>query len=290
MPGEATRREHGRRPLPIGVNLASMGADPAWWLDAARRLDRAGYRGIWSWDHFMGRAGTAVDVVEAWTALSVVAGATERIEFGTFVLNVTNRHPAVVAAMAATLQRMSGGRLVLGIGIGGGTEEHEALGMPLPAVAERVARLREAVAVIRALWSGEVVTRDSAYYPLRGASGMRLDVPPPIVIGGESRTGARLAAEIGDGWTAFTVNFRENLPAYLEALEAAGRSRGDQRVLVAFQGGPFLRPEDGDPLAPWCAQPRETWEEWRDAGADGAILTAAGEADVVRLLEAAARW
>ncbi len=276
--------------LPIGVNIASIGSDPAWWLAAARRLEAAGYRGIWTWDHFMGRNAAPVPVVEAWTALSVAAGATERVELGPFVLNVMNRHPAVVASMAATLQRLSGGRLVLGMGIGGGAEEHVALGMPLPPANERVARLREAVAVIRALWSGEVVTRPSPFYPLDAAAGQRLDAPPPIVVGGETRAGARLAAEIGDGWTAFDLNFRENLPIYLEALEAAGKPRARQRVYVAFQGGVFARPEEGDVLAPWCETPRETWERWREAGADAIILTAASDLDVDRLVAAAERW
>ena len=278
------------RGLPIGVNLGSMGADPAWWLSAAKRLEDAGYRGLWCWDHFMGRKAAPVPVVEAWTALSLAAGATGRIEVGPFVMNVMNRHPAVVAGMAATLQTMSGGRLVLGIGIGGGADEHEALGIPLPPAVERVERLREAVAVMRALWSGAVVRRESPYYPLVNGAGMALASPPPLIIGGETRTGARLAAEIGDGWTAYAVNFRESLPVYLEALAAAGRLREQQRVLVAFQGGPFLGPDDGDPLAAWCDRPSETWEEWRAAGADGAILTADGEADVRRLVSAADRW
>jgi len=279
--------DHG---LPIGVNLGSMGADPTWWLAAARRLGDAGYRGLWCWDHFMGRKAAPIPVVEAWTALSLAAAATERIEVGPFVMNVMNRHPAVVASMAATLHAMSGGRLVLGIGIGGGADEHEALGIAFPPAKERVERLREAVAVMRALWSGAVVTRESPYYPLVNAAGMALASPPPVIVGGETRTGARLAAEIGDGWTAYAVNFRQSLPVYLEALAAAGRPRDRQRVLVAFQGGPFLTAEDGDPLAAWCNQPRETWEEWRAAGADGAILTAASEADVQRLVAAANRW
>ena len=276
--------------LPIGVNIASIGSDPVWWLSAARRLEAAGYQGVWVWDHFMGPRGAPIPVVEAWTALSVAAGATERVELGPFVINVINRHPAVVAGMAATLHSMSGGRLVLGLGIGGGAEEHAALGMPLPPAPERVLRLREAVAVIRALWTGEVVTRPSPFYPLAAAAGRRLDSPPPIIVGAETRTGARLAAEIGDGWTAFPLNFRENLPVYLDALAAAGKERAHQRVTIGFQGGVFARPEEGDVLAPWCERPGETWQEWREAGADDAILTAATPADIDRLVAATARW
>jgi alkanesulfonate monooxygenase SsuD/methylene tetrahydromethanopterin reductase-like flavin-dependent oxidoreductase (luciferase family) len=276
--------------LPIGVNIASIGTDPTWWLSAAVRLERAGYQGIWCWDHFMGRKGAHVPVVEAWTALSVAAGATERVELGPFVLNVTNRHPAVVAAMASTLQRLSGGRLVLGVGIGGGLEEHVALGMPLPDAAERVARLREAIAVMRSLWTGAPVTRPSLYYPLADAAGSPVNPAPPVIVGGETRAGARLAAEIGDGWTAFTLNFRQHLPVYLEALATAGKAREDQRVLVGVQGGVFADPNDPDPLLPWCIEPAETWESWHASGADGVILTAATEDDVDRLVGATDRW
>ena len=100
--------------------------------------------------------------------------------------------------------------------------------------------------------------------------------------------GARLAARIGDGWTAFDDNFEANLPLYLESLEAAGRRREDQHVLVGFQGD-WLGDE---PLAdsPWVTAPRETWDRWQAAGADGAIVLARTTADVDALVEAAERW
>jgi alkanesulfonate monooxygenase SsuD/methylene tetrahydromethanopterin reductase-like flavin-dependent oxidoreductase (luciferase family) len=279
------------RDLPIGVNVASIGAEPRWWLAASRRLAEAGYSGIWCWDHLVGREAADTPVVEAWTALTAIAATAERIEVGTFVANVMNRHPALLARMASTLHVLSGGRLVLGIGIGGGAYEHRALGMPLPGSPERVLRLREAVAVIRALWSGSPATRDSDYYPLLDARALPAPVPPPrIIVGGETRAGARLAAELGDGWTAFTANFRENLPAYLQALDAAGRDRAGQRLLVGVQGGVFASDADPDPLRPWCEAPAETWERWRASGADGAILTAASDSDVDRLVAAVERW
>ena len=101
-----------------------------------------------------------VPVVECWTTLSMAAGAdVAGRRSAPFVLNVMNRHPAVVARMASTLQIASGGRLMLGIGIGGAPKEHAAYGIDFPAAPERVARLEEAVAVIRALWTGGPVTR-----------------------------------------------------------------------------------------------------------------------------------
>ena len=275
--------------LPIGVSIRTIRAEPGWWLESARRLDAAGYAGVWAWDHFMGKGDPTVPVVECWTALSMAAAQTERMTVGSFVLNVMNRHPALVARMASTLQILSGGRLVLGIGIGGAPKEHEAYGIDFPAAPERVARLEEAVAVIRALWTGGPVTRESPFYPLHEAFAHPVPNPlPPIIVGGETPAGARLAGRIGDGWSAFDDNFEQNLPLYLEALEAAGRRREDQRVLVGFQGD-WLGDESIEG-SPWVQAPRETWERWRSVGADGAIVLARTTSDIDALVEAAERW
>lgn len=286
--GVADRAIAGRR-LPIGVCLRAIRAEPGWWLESARRLDAAGYAGLWSWDHFMGRGLATVPVVESWTILAMAAAMTRQATVGPFVLNVMNRHPALVARMASTLQVASGGRLVLGIGIGGAPREHAAYGMEFPEVPERVARLEEAVAVLRALWSGGPVTRPSPWYPLHQATAYPVPVPPPpILIGGETRAGARLAGRIGDGWTAFEDNFEAHLPVYLEALAASGRRREDQVVLVGFQGD--WQSDEAIVDSPWVTAPRETWAHWQDAGADGAIVLARTMADVDALVAATDRW
>ena len=116
----------------LGVCIRSIRAEPRWWLESAIRLDAAGYDGLWCWDHFMGRGDGKVPTVEAWTILSMAAAATRRATVGPFVANVMNRHPAVLARMAGTLQIASGGRLVLGMGIGGAPREHAAYGLPFP--------------------------------------------------------------------------------------------------------------------------------------------------------------
>ena len=276
--------------LPVGVCIRTIRATADWWLESAQRLDAAGYAGVWAWDHFVGMGDRSVPVVEAWTVLSAAAATTRRATVGPFVINVMNRHPAVLARMATTLQVVSAGRLVLGMGIGGNRPEHEALGIPFPDTAERVARLEEAVAVLRALWSPGPVTRPSPFYPLDDAIVSPLPVPPPpIIIGGETRAGARLAGRIGDGWSTFEDNFEANLPAYLEALEASGRRREDQRVIVGFQGLDWLSDEQ---LAgtPWVEAPRETWARWQAAGADDAIVTVRTTADVDALVAATDRW
>ena len=276
--------------LPIGVCLRTIRAEPRWWLESARRLDAAGYAGIWAWDHFTGQgADKSVSVVECWTALAMAAGATQRVTVAPFVLNVMNRHPAVVARMASTLHLASGGRLVLGIGIGGAKKEHDAYGIEFPEAPERVARLEEAVAVIRALWTGGPITRESPFYPLHEAYAYPVAPKPPrIIVGGETRPGARLAARIGDGWSTFDDNFEANLPGYLETLEAEGRRRDEQQVLVGFQGDWLGEQSVAD--TPWVIEPRDAWARWRAAGADGAIVLARSTADVDALVDAVARW
>jgi alkanesulfonate monooxygenase SsuD/methylene tetrahydromethanopterin reductase-like flavin-dependent oxidoreductase (luciferase family) len=275
--------------LPIGVTLRTIRAEPGWWLESAKRLDAAGYQGVWAWDHFVGQRDGTVPVVENLPILSMAAAATSGLTVGPFVINVMNRHPAVLARMASTLQIASGGRLILGMGIGGAPKEHAAYGIDFPEAKERVARLEEAIAVIRALWTGGPVTRPSPFYPLEDAHAFPVPTPPPpIVIGGETPAGARLAGRIGDGWSAFDDNFEQNLPLYLEALEAAGRRRVDQRVLVGFQGD-WLGDADLRE-SPWCREPRASWDRWRAAGADGAIVLARTTSDVDALVEAVERW
>jgi alkanesulfonate monooxygenase SsuD/methylene tetrahydromethanopterin reductase-like flavin-dependent oxidoreductase (luciferase family) len=276
--------------LPIGVVLGAVGVDIGWWLDSAKRLEAAGYAGVWSWDHFISRGVRTDPVLEAWTTLTAAAMVTERMTVGTFVANVMNRHPAVLARMAATLQEASGGRLALGIGIGGHPAEHKAYGIDFPPPADRARHLEEAVAVLRALWSGGPVTRPSDLYPLQEAHAFPVPKPiPPILIGAGTPAGARLAARIGDGWAAEDDAFERLLPTYLEALVAAGRDRASQRIVLGFGG---RRKRGDDPLAaePLLVAPREELARWRDAGADDVLLTARTTDDVDALVDAAEHW
>jgi len=228
-------------------------------------------------------------VVEQWTILAAAAGATSRIGLGTFVTNVMNRHPAVLARMASTLQAASGGRLTLGIGIGGAPKEHQAYGIDFPDADERVARLEEAVAVIRALWAGGPATRPSDFYPLEAAYAFPAPKPVPrILIGAGSLRGVRLAARIGDGWAA-EDDFDRLLPAYREALAEEGHSLADAWIALSF-GGWGKSGVDATSGSPWIEAPRETWARYADLGVNEAIVTARTTADVDALVTAVQRW
>jgi alkanesulfonate monooxygenase SsuD/methylene tetrahydromethanopterin reductase-like flavin-dependent oxidoreductase (luciferase family) len=270
----------------VGVVLGGIGVSAEWWLASAERLDAAGYGGIWSWDHLMVRAGRPKPVLEAWTILAMAASRTSRVTLGPLVANVMNRHPAVLASAVATLSSAAPGRVVLGLGIGGAPREHEQLGIPFPPVAERVARLEEAVAVIRALWGGDPVNRPSPWYPLTDATLLPVPDPPvPIVIGGQSSNGARLAARLGDGWTTRPDLLERLHPVYVEACAAVGRDPGP--VIVAFETG--RSGVDSVAGTPWASEPAATLAAWLSRGADSVVLIARTTADVDALVEAALR-
>ena len=270
----------------VGVVLGGIGVTADWWLTSAERLDAAGYRGIWAWDHFMVRGGRPKPVLEAWTLLAMAAARTRRATVGPFVANVMNRHPGVLAAMAATLADAAPGRLVLGLGVGGAPREHDQLGIPFPPVEERVERLEEAVAVLRALWRGVPVTRPSPWYPLRDATLLPAPTPPPrIVIGGQSSTGARLAARIGDGWTTRPDLLERLRPVYMDACGAEGREPGP--TIVGFEDG--RSGVDAIAGTPWASDPDGRLGEWLARGADSVVLTVRTTADVDALVEVASR-
>ena len=275
--------------LPIGVAIGTVGATPTWWVESARRLEAAGYRAVWAWDHFVGQGKKTVPVVEQWTTLSFVAGATSTIRLGTFISNVMNRHPAVLARMASTLQLASEGRLSLGIGIGGGAPEHVAYGIDFPEPAERAARLEEAVAVIRALWTGGPVTRPGRFYPLDAAHAFPVPEPAPrILIGAGSPAGVRLAARIGDGWAAEIDGFERLLPRYRDALAAEKRTIEDQWIALGFGGG--KTGVDALVDSPWVKRPGEELARWSEHGVDEIVVTARTTNDIDALVRAVDRW
>ena len=272
--------------IPIGLNLTSIGVSSAWWLDAARQAEAAGFTGAWCWDHFVSRGRKTDPVLECWTTLTAAAAVTSRLRVGSFINNVMNRHPAVLARMLATLRDQSGGRVELGIGVGGSGPELPSYGIELPDPPVRSAVLEEAVAVIRLLWSGGPVDHDGRFFHLKQAYAHPSPEPPPrIIVGGEKPAGARLAARVGDGWTTNAEDYETLLPAHLEALSAAGRSRAQIAHLVAVSIEKEV-PLDRQPL---FADIATFLGKWHDRGADEVIVSWVKPADLPALLEAGAR-
>lgn len=222
--------------LPVGLNLASIGVGAAWWLDAARRSEDAGFGSAWIWDHFVSRGRLDDAVLECWTMLAAASMVTSSLRLGSFVTNVMNRHPALLARMAATAAELSNGRIELGIGAGGHPAEHTAYGIDFPDRPRRGEHLVEAIEVLRRLFSGGPVDYDGHHYRLEGAHAFPAPEPPPrIIVAGETAVGARLAARHGDAWTCFGGKYEALLPSFEAELAAVGRSRSDVPVLIGLE-------------------------------------------------------
>lgn len=184
-------------PARFGVSLrpsAEPGADPA---GEARHAESLGFDLVTLTDHLPGSRPT----LETWTHLTWLAAATDRILIGTNVLGLPYRSPAVLAKMAETLNRLSGGRLVLGIGAGGGNDEFRAFGLPVRERKEKIDAFREGVEVIRRLWTGESVSFQGAHYRLEDARiSPTPERPIPLWFGSYGPRALALAGRLADGW------------------------------------------------------------------------------------------
>src|SRR5947208_4826822 len=211
---------------------------------AAVAAEAAGFDGLWTWEHLRDPdAESGPGVPEAWTVLTALAEATRRIMLGPLVLNVANRHPGLLANMAATLQAVSGGRLLLGIGAGGSrrtpyAREQEALGLKVDGDAARAQRVVEAIQVMRRLWAGDSTSFIGASYRLdRPAGFLRPDPPPPIIVGGFGPKMAAIAGTHGDGFNtqAFHPQLEDLVRIARDEHAAAGRD-ATRFIVTVFAG------------------------------------------------------
>lgn len=198
--------------------------------DAVVAAEEAGFDSIWIDDHLLADEGDWTDgKLEAWTTLAAVAAVTRRARLGLMVAANTFRPPGLTAKLATTLDHISGGRAVLGLGGGWFEREHEAFGIEFGAsVGERLDRLSEAVPLLRRVLDGERVDHDGRYYRFRDAlcEPRPIQQHLPILIGGAGRTRTLpLVARSADVWNAYgTPDRLVELGAALDrACAEAGR-------------------------------------------------------------------
>jgi len=192
--------------MKLGFSLLNnQGIDDVQALVAlAARADELGFHSVWVHDHVF-NVGHVLDRIgdkpyyEPLTLLAFVAARTTRVRLGTSVLVLPYHNPIRLAKAAATLDVLSGGRLILGIGVGAIESEMEAMGTPFK---ERGVFSDEAIAVMRALWTQDDPRFDGRYSRFAGMkfSPKPLQTPIPIVVGGVSHAAIRRAARVGDGW------------------------------------------------------------------------------------------
>lgn len=194
------------------------------WKNVLEVADTTGYQSVWRSDHFTNAQGEVKDALELWTSLTYAAANTENIEFGPLVTPITFRHPALLAQYAASVDVLSEGRLILGMGTGWQDREHEAFGIHFPALSERYERLEDGLEIVTRLLRTEgAVSYEGKHYSLTDAHITMKRSDTRILIGGNGPNKTLpLAAKYADEWNAVYLGYddwqeRNNLlNGYLE--------------------------------------------------------------------------
>jgi probable F420-dependent oxidoreductase len=227
---------------------------PADLLAQARTADEGGWHGVWFADHYMPDTGDTTpargDVYEAWGVLPAVAAVTERVRIGTLVSPTSVHHPALLAKRAATIDRLSAGRMVLGLGAGWQLNEHHAYGIELEPPGQRVSRFDEAIQIVRSLLARESTTFHGACYDITDAPCDPKPVQPelPILVGTRSPRMLRITARHASEWNTWGTPevAAERRKALDEACEKVGRDPAtlwtSVNALVSLGDGPPPRP------------------------------------------------
>jgi probable F420-dependent oxidoreductase len=203
---------------------------PADLLDEVRAADASGWHGVWLADHYMPNTGDMTpargDVYECWALLPALAAVTERIRIGTLVSPTSVHHPALLAKRAATIDRLSGGRMVLGLGAGWQVNEHLAYGIDLEPPGKRVSRFEEAIGIVRSMLAEDSTTFHGEFYNVTDApcDPKPVQSPLPLLVGTRGPRMLGIAARHATEWNTWSApDLAERHSALLEALDKAGR-------------------------------------------------------------------
>jgi coenzyme F420-dependent glucose-6-phosphate dehydrogenase len=217
--------------LKLGYKASAEQFGPVELLDFAIAAEDAQFDSVFISDHFQPWRHTGGHAPFAFAWMGALGARTSRIAIGTSVLTPTFRyHPSIVAQAFGTLGSLFPGRIILGVGTGEALNETPATGLEWPEAKERLARLREAVELIRRLWTEDRVTHDGLYFKVRNATIYdRPDIPIPIYIAGAGPLISKYAGRTADGFICTSGKpfdlYRETLlPNLAAGLTAAGRS------------------------------------------------------------------
>jgi alkanesulfonate monooxygenase SsuD/methylene tetrahydromethanopterin reductase-like flavin-dependent oxidoreductase (luciferase family) len=241
--GANRARSDGDRPgyVKFGAQLWSQASDWPAFRDAAIAAETAGWDGVWTRDHLLAIQGPwEQPIFEGWTALAAVAAVTSKVTVGLMVGANTFRNPGVTAKLAATLDHISNGRAILGIGGAWFDREHEAFGIPFgKSPGERLAWFDEAVALMRRLLDGELVTSEGEFYTFRDAliAPRPIQDHLPILVGGSGRKKTlRTVAMRADAWntSGFLDEVKEKVATLRDHCSAVGRDYETIERTISF--------------------------------------------------------
>jgi probable F420-dependent oxidoreductase len=266
----------------IGIQLPEVERDVRWpeYLAMARAAEESGFDSIWIGDHLLYRSPERAPW-EAWTLLSALAAATSRVRLGPLVACAGFHPPGVIAKMAATIDEISGGRFVLGLGAGWNADEFAAFGIPYD---RRVSRFEEAFAIVRGLLAGERVTLAGAFASVEDA----VLLPPParrvpLMIGSNGPRVLGIALPHVDAWNTWYTDYgntAEGFAALDARISAAAREAGRPPEEIARSACAHVvldracaeRSIEVPPIEGTPDQIAARLRELADAGADEAIL------------------
>jgi F420-dependent oxidoreductase-like protein len=202
---------------------------------AAIELDKLGFHSVWFNDHLYGVPMPNLPILEAWTALTAVGALTERVELGTLVTPVGFRNPALLAKMAATLDVVSNGRVIVGLGSGWFQAEFAGYGMPFPPLKDRLEQLDEAATILKSLWTESQPSFEGRHFRLEATYCEPKPVrrPPILIGGGGEKVLLRLAARHADIWNNLAVHQNDlgtKVAKLREHCRAVGRDPAEIRV------------------------------------------------------------
>jgi probable F420-dependent oxidoreductase len=222
---------------------------PAEVLEQARVADGTGWYGVWLADHYMPNTGDTTpargDTYECWALLPALAAVTERVRIGTLVSPTSVHHPALLAKRASTIDWLSGGRMVLGLGAGWQINEHHAYGIELEPPGKRVSRFEESIQIVRSMLSAESTTFHGAHYDITDApcDPKPLQSPLPLLVGTRSPRMLRITARHADEWNTWGTPEQAAVhrAALIETCHEVGRDpatvRTSVNALVDLDGG-----------------------------------------------------
>ncbi|MCC6791996.1 MAG: LLM class flavin-dependent oxidoreductase [Thermomicrobiales bacterium] len=240
------------RPLKIGVQLPEVERVVRWaeLREMARTAERIGLDSVWIGDHLLYRAadGTPLAPWEAWSTLAAIAEATEWIEFGPLVAATGFHSPAMLAKKAATIDEISNGRLILGLGAGWNEPDYTAFGFPYD---HRASRFEEAFTVIRTLLREGEIDFHGQYYQIRNCAlvprGPR-PAGPPLWIGSFGDRVLRATMPHADGWNAWYADYgnnRDGLAALVAKVEGICGEVGRDFSTLELSVAPYVRMPGG---------------------------------------------
>jgi alkanesulfonate monooxygenase SsuD/methylene tetrahydromethanopterin reductase-like flavin-dependent oxidoreductase (luciferase family) len=230
-----------RQELKFGAQLWSQSSDWAGFRDTVLAAEQAGWDGVWTWDHLLAIQGPwEQPIFEGWSALAAVGALTKRVNVGLMVSANTFRNPGLTAKVATTLDHITNGRAVLGIGGAWFEREHDAFDIDFgKTVGERLDRLDEAVMLLRRLFDGERVTHEGRFYTMRDALCAPRPVQEhlPILVGGSGpKKTLRTVALRADAWN--TSGFEDEVAGKVAILgehcQAVGRDMNTIERTISF--------------------------------------------------------